>query len=344
MPNVYGQNYTRNEVERRVGAMDQLAGIRAATMSDGRARGTRILHVHTGSGLEFTAAVDRCLDIFDFRFNGRSLAWHSGTGVVAPAFYEHDGPNWLRSFFGGMVTTCGLGNVGAPGEDEGRAYGLHGRIANSPAENVSWGAEWHGDDYVLWIRGDIRDARVFGPRLVLRRHISTALGSSTVVIEDTVENEGFEDEPFLLLYHTNGGFPLLDDGSEVRINGAVSAFDDAARQDMANWTRATAPRHAVPEQVFIHDVEEDADGFAQAELLNPRLGLGYRIRFRKAELPHLWQWKMMGERDYVMGLEPCNCAPGGRAVARQSGDLGHLPPRGFVTHRIELEAFETKDG
>jgi hypothetical protein len=340
MPELYGKAFSRADIERRVGSMDQLAGIRPSVMEDGRARGTRILHAHTGSGLEFTVAVDRCLDILDFRFGGRSLAWHSGAGVVAPALYEHDGLNWLRSFYGGMVTTCGLGNVGAPSEDAGRDYGLHGRVANTPAENVAWGAEWNGDDYVLWIRGEIRDARVFGPRLVLRRHISTMLGSSKIVLEDIVENEGFDDEPFMLLYHTNTGFPLLDDDAEVRIAGSVTPHDDAALANLAGWTHATAPQHGVAEQVFIHDADADADGMAQAELVNTRLGLGYRIRFRKAELPHLWQWKMMGERDYVMGLEPCNCGPGGRAAAREAGDIGALPPRGFVSHRIELEAFE----
>jgi hypothetical protein len=339
MPEICGKTLSRADIERRVGSMEQLAGLRASTLSDGRGTGVRILHAHTGSGLEFTLALDRCMDVVDFRYNGRSLAWHSGTGIAGPGLYEHEGTNWLRSFAGGMLTTCGLGNVGAPCGDEAARYGLHGRIANSPAENVSWGAEWNGDDYVLWMRGDVRDARVLGPRLVLRRSISTALGSSRIVIEDTVENEGFGDEPFMLLYHSNTGFPLLDDDAEVSIAGSVTPYDDEARAHRDDWTRVSAPRHGVSEQVFIHDVDADADGMGQAELVNARLGLGYRIRFRKAELPHLWQWKMMGERDYVMGLEPCNCGPGGRTAAMEAGDIGRLPPRGFVAHRIELEAF-----
>jgi hypothetical protein len=150
--------------------MDQIAAIRAATLNDGRASGTRILHVATGSGLEFTVAARPGLDIQDFRHNGRSRA-----GIPAPA-------SWRLSITrprvgvasvvsGGMLTTCGLGNAGAPVEDGGIAHGLHGRIANTPAERLTYSAQWSGDDYVISISGELREARVFGPRLVMRRHI-----------------------------------------------------------------------------------------------------------------------------------------------------------------------------
>lgn len=339
MPDLFGSQWTRADVERRVGDMDQLAGIRPSVLTDGRGRSVRILHVHTGSGLEFTVLPDRGLDVLDFRHAGRSLAWHSGTGPAAPSLYEPEGLEWLRSFYGGMLTTCGLSNAGSPCIEDGVAYGQHGRISNTPAENVTWGAEWNGDDYVLWIAGRLREPRVFGPRLSLHRRISTFLGSSQVTIEDTVENDGFSDEIFLLLYHVNTGFPLLDESAEVRITSAMKPFDANAQAGQASWWKVTAPQHGVPEQVFIHDVTPNADGMAQAELVNPSLNLGFRVRFRKEELPHLWQWKMMGERDYVMGLEPCNCGPGGRVAARQAGDVGRLGPRGFVAHRVELEAF-----
>ena len=36
------------------------------------------------------------------------------------------------------------------------------------------------------------------------------------------------------------------------------------------------------------------------------------------------QWKMMGEYDYVMGLEPANCLPDGRNVMREKGMLETL--------------------
>lgn len=339
MPTLFGKTFTRADLERRVGGMDQIAFVRPCTLDDGRGRGVAAFEVSTGGGLDFTVLADRALDILDFRHNGRSLCWHSGLGAVSPALFEADGLNWLRSFFGGMLTTCGLGNAGTPCEEGGITYGQHGRISNTPAERVCWGAEWQGDDYVLWISGEAREARVFGPRLVLKRRITTSLGSCSVTLEDTVENEGFADEPFMLLYHVNAGFPVLDDGSEVRIDSRVSPMGEFAATGLSEWTRACAPVHGIEEQCYLHDVAPDADGMAQAEIWNPRLELGFRVRYRKAELPNLWQWKMMGERDYVMGLEPGNCGPGGRVAARAAGEVRVLGPRAAIAHKLVLEAF-----
>src|SRR6185312_8992267 len=98
---------------------------------------------------------------------------------------------WLWSFFGGLLTTCGLTQVGSPNEDEGEALGLHGRIANVPAEEVRWGSAWEGDELTFWIAGTMREARLFGPDMRLHRRISTRLGSRTLRIENTVENAGF---------------------------------------------------------------------------------------------------------------------------------------------------------
>ena len=59
------------------------------------------------------------------------------------------------------------------------------------------------------------------------------------------------------------------------------------------------------------------------------------------ELPHLFQWKMMGEGAYVLGIEPANSSGiNGRAAARQSGDLAYLAPGQSVTYDIAFEIFE----
>ena len=53
-------------------------------------------------------------------------------------------------------------------------------------------------------------------------------------------------------------------------------------------------------------------------LTNPRLGLALTLAFDTAELPHLFQWKMLGSRAYVLGLEAGQLAGHrGRATARR---------------------------
>jgi hypothetical protein len=69
--------------------------------------------------------------------------------------------------------------------------------------------------------------------------------------------------------------------------------------------------------------------------------MGLRWTYDKASLPHLFQWKMMGQGTYVLGIEPGNSSGiEGRAVARQRGDLPHLGPGESRRYRLEVEAIE----
>jgi len=61
------------------------------------------------------------------------------------------GKQWLRSFFGGPLPTCGITNAGLPSEDQGEPFGLHGRVVNAGAENICVDQRWDGDDYVITI-------------------------------------------------------------------------------------------------------------------------------------------------------------------------------------------------
>jgi hypothetical protein len=70
--------------------------------------------------------------------------------------------------------------------------------------------------------------------------------------------------------------------------------------------------------------------------VNGALGFGAYVRFRTAELPHLVQWKMMGERTYVVGLEPANCWVQGRAHDRETGALQFLAPGEQCATHLEI--------
>jgi hypothetical protein len=307
--------------------MDQLAGIQAVEAVDGLARGSRIFHVWTGSGLTFDVAAERALDITACRYNGMSLAWMSSVGGAHPAFAEAAGLGWLRSFGGGLLTTCGLDQFGAPNEDGGELLGLHGRISNLPASGVSYATAWRGDDYVLEITGEVRQTRVFGENLLLQRRISTALGSSKLRVDDTITNEGFDPCPHMLLYHINLGFPLVGPHTRLNVNSEVTPRDDDAKAGLAHWSEFQTPTAGYREQVFRHQPQADKNGIAQASVENPDLGLVLQLSFDQQALPNLFQWKMMGQGTYVLGVEPANCGVlHGRSVAREQGKLPVLQP------------------
>jgi hypothetical protein len=334
-----GRNWTRAELTRYVGSMEQVAGIQYMENMDGRERQVRLLQVWTGSGLVFRVMADRCLDISACQYYGRSLAWHSASGEVHPSYYEAEGIGWLRSFPGGLLATCGLDQFGPPTADQGQPFPLHGRVGNLPAKSVSYRAAWQGDEYELEVSGEVRQARLFGENLVLRRRISTRLGSSKIRIEDQVTNEGFSPTPHMILYHFNLGYPLLSPDSRLELDARQTIARDAdAEAGLATWSQFTPPTGGFREQVFRHTLVPGPDGLVRAKLVNPEIKLSLTLSYNPSTLPHLFQWKMMGEGEYVLGIEPANSsAIEGRAVARQREDLPMLAPAETRLYQLEIE-------
>lgn len=50
----------------------------------------------------------------------------------------------------------------------------------------------------------------------MKRRIYSDIGSDMVTLEDTLVNLGFREEDYCLLYHVNVGYPMLDEGAEIR--------------------------------------------------------------------------------------------------------------------------------
>lgn len=346
MIQLFNQTWDKAALLSRVGRIDQLAGIRLVEALEGKARGCRLLDVWTGSGLRFQVNADRALDLTFCEFQGIPVAWCSPAGEVHPSFYEPEGFGWLRSFTGGLLTTCGLDQFGVPSEDEGQSFGLHGRISNTPADSLSQRSYWDGETYRLEISAVIRQAALFRENLVLRRKITTSLGASRIQIEDTVTNEGFEATPHMILYHFNLGFPLVSEYSHLQLNTQETLpRDEEALRGLAEWDRFQPPTPGYREQVFIHRPIPDPSGKATVAFHNPRLGLCVRWQYSTASLPYLMEWKMMGMGAYVVGVEPANCnGLGGRAATRMKGELPILQPGESRTYQIDFEVIPTKEG
>jgi hypothetical protein len=341
MAYLYNRDWTRQALLQRVGHTDQVAGINLLEVTDGIERGNRLLRVWTGGGLDFDVLPDRALDISACRYKGIPLAWASPTGAVHPAFYEPGGLGWLRSFQGGLLVTCGLDQFGPPCSDAGEELGLHGRVSNLPARYVNHRASWAGDEYEIEITGEIRQTRVFGENLVLRRRIWTRLGSRAMQVEDEVTNEGFVPHPHMILYHINLGFPLVSEDSQLHLEAEETIARDAdAEAGLSMWREFQPPTAGYREQVFRHIQRADAGGKARVEVESPLVGVGLRLTYDRTNLPYLIHWKMMGEGIYVLGIEPANCGVmGGRAAAREKEALPHLEPGESRRYVLEIEVY-----
>ena len=342
MAHLYQRDWSRAELVRQTGTMNQIAGIQALEASDGIERGSRLFQVWTGSGLTFQVLPDRAMDIAACQYKGMSLAWRSAIGDAHPAFYEPSGAGWLRTFQGGMLVTCGLDTFGPPAREGTEELGQHGRVSNLPAHAVGYHAGWVDDTYHLELSGEVRQAKVFGENIVLRRRVTTSLGSNKIRLEDTVTNEGFSPHPHMIMYHINTGFPLLDETTRLKFEVVETLPEDVvSAQGLADWRVFQPPTAGFQEQNFIHTPVVNPDGWAQAEVENPRLGLGLRLAFDARTLPYMNEWKMMGEGLYVLAIEPMNCNPlGGRAAMRSEKRLPYLQPGECRSYALELEVVE----
>jgi len=336
---IHGREFNREQVLKRIGRIAQFGGTRHYTLSDGRSKHVAAIDVDTGSGFRVTALPDRGLDISLASYKGLNLVYLTPNGEVHPAFYEPEGLGWLQTFFGGLLTTCGLTYLGPPGVDGGQRLGLHGRYAASPARQVCDRSGWDDDEYRVEISGIVEECAVFGDKIRLTRTITTSLGSNSLTICDVAENFGYATSPFTILYHVNAGFPLLDASARLSLTAKKSfPLDETSAAGFDQWHVVSEPIPGFAEQNYLHTMACGQDGRAAAALINRELldGLGLFLRFDPQELPYLNQWKMMGEGDYVMGIEPCNAPCANRAELRSQGLLPVLEPGQTHTSRVEI--------
>jgi hypothetical protein len=348
---LWGRDYTRSELMQRVGRLDQIAGVRLVTAGDGLEREVRLLEFRTGSGFEFDVVVDRAFDIGRCELNGQSLAWQSSVGFGGPWFAEHEGLGWLRNWGGGLLTTCGLDHALFMAEDTAEQYhyppkdresfGLHGRISNRPAFLRSYGSVWDGDECTLYAEGEVVQASVFGENLVLRRRIETRVGSNHFTIRDVVENAGWNATPHMYLYHINIGFPVVDDGSEILV--PTSSIEARGDHPVEGYRTLDPPEPAHVERVYEHDVIAEADGSVPVGIVNRLLGTGAYEVFNHQQLPFHFVWRMLGQGQYAVGIEPCTNRTGGRLDARERGELIVLEPGQSRTYDLELGALRGEE-
>ena len=181
MAKLFGQVLSKQALLRRVGNMDTLAGVKLMEYGSGRAKGMGAYEVTNGE-MAFTLNIDKCLDMGSLYYRGMPLHFLSRPGEMGPLWYG-DGPNAPRSITGGMFFTCGFHNVGPLQTlENGRTLPQHGTSRTSPARLHGASTRWEGDEYVLTVTGEMREASLFGENIVLRRTVTTRLGEPSIHI------------------------------------------------------------------------------------------------------------------------------------------------------------------
>ncbi|MCX5515793.1 DUF4432 family protein [Kaistia algarum] len=321
--------------------MSQLGGVRLITSDNGPSRGVRLVEFRTGTGFTFEIGVDRGFDVGRCDYRGASLAWMPPTMLPGPWYFEDQANfGWLRAGLGGFNNTCGLLHIGNP-EDADVShynfparptdhYGVHDRAALIPAELVSLGERWIDGSYVMEAIGRVTQAQAYGENLVLTRTYRAVLGQSAFTMEDVVENRGYTPTSHMLLYHINIGYPFVDYGAEFiapSIGTPKLLFGTADLEDRTSWSRFVAPQRNWIQQTFEHRMRANESGEVEVAIFNPRLmgGIGLSVAYDQKTLPNYIEWRMMGEGQYAVGIEPCSNGFGRREI-EDRGELIVLQP------------------
>ena len=285
---------------------DQVATAVESVVSSGAAAGSRAVDLRVWDGIDLRLLPDRGLDIGAAWFRGTPLAWISQTGEQSPPRPEDlVDQDWGDAWGGGLVTTCGLSNVGAASE----GYGLHGTYTARPAADLQ--VERTSSEVTV-------TATVVDPPFTLARRIVTSVGQGLVRLDDRVVNESDWTAAAPLLYHVNVGVPLWDDDAYLETDAhEVVPRDAASAVGLPTWDEPPSPEDGVPERVFEHV------GASWARLTNPRLGVELTVR---SSLPRLWQWVDPKSGTYALAIEPANCSVLGRAHDIATRQMPFLDP------------------
>jgi hypothetical protein len=190
----------------------------------------------------------------------------------------------------------------------------------------------------------MREARLFGENMILGRKITCNYGENKFTIQNTVENFGFKREAIMLLFHFNLGYPLLDeDAILVTPTKKLTPRDQEALGGEELYHQCQQPTPGYSEQVFYHDLKSNQNGETCVALINKKVEIGIALYFNKNQLFNFTQWKQMGEGEYVMGMEPCNCYVGGRSDPRNSDVLEYLEPGEIRNFDLTIELLNGTD-
>jgi hypothetical protein len=322
----------------QIASLDQVARVSASRLDGGPADGMRVIDVTLYGGLSFRVLPDRGLDIgaaWCASGDGRlvPISWTSRLGEAQAPLDYPAGNAWITRFTGGLLSTCGIDNVGPSSE----GVGLHGTFSHRKASGVTTKRTACPDGVVtVTIAGVIDDADALRRHIRIYRTITSSTAAASVTVRDVVENLGAIEEPIPMLYHCNFGFPLWTNGASVQFpeNTQVVPRDTDAQANL-NTTDFPGTSLGSAERVYEQCLPA---GSGVAHIQSPASRLAVDVRWSGETLNRCIQWIHPGNGVSALGIEPSNSSVLGRAHDRAEGRLPLLAPGQSTTFWVEISA------
>lgn len=311
------------------------------TLHGGLSDGVDVVEVNNGT-FRFTVLPTRGMGVWKAQHADLTLGWQAPVhGPVHPKFVpiaEANGLGWLRGF-DELLCRCGLESNGGPDYDEAGKLvtPLHGRIANLPAHKLELSID--GDSGEIAVTGVVDESCLYHNKLRLRSTIRTRVGQLGFDIVDEVTNLSAEPGELQLLYHTNFGRPILDEGAHVVLPAKTIVPNNQRSADGVNgWHHYQHEQVGYTEQVYFFELLGDQQGQTHTLLRNAHGNHGVSLGFNLSELPWFTVWKstQMGADGYVTGLEPGLNLPNPKSFERKQGRVVQLAGHERRTCRLNV--------
>lgn len=313
--------------------------IKKEVLHGGKQAGVDLITLHNGK-MAIRVIPTRGMNIYDLQVDDFRLGWTSPVKeIVNPQFINLDtrgGLGWLDGFNEWMVR-CGLEFAGHPGQDEfvtntgataEMDLTLHGKIGNIPASVVEVLID-KAEPHRITLRGVVHERMFFGPKLQLVTEISTLPGSTEITVTDRITNLGAGDQEYEIIYHTNYGAPMLEQGAKfIAPVKKIMPMNETAIAGLDTYADYDAPTPGYTEQVFLTELFADEDNMTTVCLCSQDRTRGASISYNVEQLPFFTLWKNTTavEDGYVTGLEPGTAYPFNRKVERAHGRIPKLKP------------------
>lgn len=277
-------------------------------LKGGKQDGSQVITISSGN---FTIKVSptRGMGILSVEGDGVRMGWDSPVDeVVNPSnitLESRGGLGWLDGF-NEMMVRCGFEWTGHPVTADGMIYTLHGRAGNTPVSKLVIDVEDKAP-YTITVKGLIKENTFKKSHLETWATLSYIPGQKSFTVHDIVTNKGDYVRDYQIIYHSNYGTPILEEGAQfIAPVKEISPFNDYAVEGLQDWQTYLGPTKDFDEMVFNVYPYADEQGMTKVMLANKTGDMGAGIEFNINQLPVLSLWKNTDtlKQGYVTGLEP----------------------------------------